>query len=61
MYRIQSATSKHQMEEILKALNSVKTYDIVWIDGDLNLAIINWKDQGVMENGYPQKISSSFL
>ena len=39
----QSATSEHQMEEVLKTLDSVKTNSIVWMD--LNFPVINWKDQ----------------
>ena len=61
LYSTPSATSEHQMEEILKTLDSVKTNGTVWICGDLTLPDIIWKDQRVMGNGYPQNISSSFL
>ena len=44
LYRTPSATSEHQMEEILKTLDSVKTNGIIWIDGDINLPDINRKD-----------------
>ena len=58
LYRIPSATSINQMDEIEKTLDS---NDIAWIGTDLNLPDIKWKDQCVFGKNYPHKISNSFL
>ena len=53
LYRIPSAKSEHQMEKILKTLDSVKTNSIIWIRGDLQSS---WHQ---LER--PMRLSSYFL